>query len=158
MTPEQMLLIADPRDIPGPLKDQAIRELQKLVYIGESRFPDLTWKARCEETVADLRVTQRELERWRHGAPIEGDYVCPFEFELTLGPVVPRPYEVTNASDGRWTLWLNEADDQRCLYGQDGSDIVPEDVDDDDGAPAAAVAALAWAIQRDKRPVHEEDK
>jgi hypothetical protein len=28
-------------------------------------------------------ATERELERWRHGVPIEGDYVCPHELEVT---------------------------------------------------------------------------
>jgi hypothetical protein len=31
-----------------------IQELEKLAYIGEHHFPDLTWKARCAEINADL--------------------------------------------------------------------------------------------------------
>lgn len=33
------------------------------------------WKARCA-------AQARELERWRHGSTIEGDFVCPYEFDL----------------------------------------------------------------------------
>jgi hypothetical protein len=40
-----------------------LREMEKLVYIGEHHFPDLTWKARCEETVVKLREAQAEIER-----------------------------------------------------------------------------------------------
>ena len=38
------------------------------------------------ETIADLTrqlaEANRELERWRHGAQIEGDYVCPDSLAL----------------------------------------------------------------------------
>ena len=33
--------------------------------------------ASLASTRAELEAAARELERWRHGAPIEGDYVCP---------------------------------------------------------------------------------
>lgn len=43
--------------------------LAPLIYIGEHRFPDLTWKSRCEEAVEDLRATHRFLKErdaaWR---------------------------------------------------------------------------------------------
>jgi hypothetical protein len=32
---------------------------------------------------ADLDAANRELERWRHGATIEGDYVCSHQLEAT---------------------------------------------------------------------------
>lgn len=40
-------------------------EALALAYIGEHRFPDATWKARCEETAANLRALRAENERLR---------------------------------------------------------------------------------------------
>jgi hypothetical protein len=39
-----------------------LKETLKLAYIGDHHFPDLTYKARLEETVADLRKVQAALE------------------------------------------------------------------------------------------------
>ena len=42
-------------------------EAEKLAYIGEHHFPDLTWKARHEETLALARLLERqynELAEW----------------------------------------------------------------------------------------------
>jgi hypothetical protein len=39
----------------------------------------LTWYLR---TQAELAAVNREIERWRHGAPIESDFVCPNELLL----------------------------------------------------------------------------
>ncbi len=36
-----------------------------------------------DEALAKLAATQHELERWRHGQQIEGDYVCPDSLRLT---------------------------------------------------------------------------
>lgn len=44
-----------------------------------------------------LSSSTRELERWRHGVPIEGDYVCPDSLELT--ETKRRLGEVTAARD-----------------------------------------------------------
>jgi hypothetical protein len=37
------------------------------------------------DTITDeqLKATERELERWRHGVQIEGDYVCPDSLRMT---------------------------------------------------------------------------
>jgi hypothetical protein len=35
------------------------------------------------ELIRDLASANRELERWRHNVPIEGDYICPDSLELT---------------------------------------------------------------------------
>lgn len=35
------------------------------------------------DTTAALQGAERERDRWRHGVPIEGDYVCPDSLELT---------------------------------------------------------------------------
>lgn len=35
---------------------------EALAYIGDLRFPDLTWKTRCEELVPDLRAAQARAE------------------------------------------------------------------------------------------------
>jgi len=43
-------------DVAVKERDAALR----LAYIGEHRFPDLSWKARCEEVVQDLRAAQAE--------------------------------------------------------------------------------------------------
>jgi hypothetical protein len=42
-------------------KDAELERLTKLAYIGDHFFPDLTWKARCDELVADLAVLKRSL-------------------------------------------------------------------------------------------------
>lgn len=42
-------------------RDEALR----LAYIGEHRFPDLTWKARAEEAGADLAAARAENARLR---------------------------------------------------------------------------------------------
>jgi chromosome segregation ATPase len=49
-------------------------EALDLAYISDHRFPDLTWKARCEEAVADLRSARAALavaERERDEARAE---------------------------------------------------------------------------------------
>lgn len=42
----------------------------------------------AEKQIASLRAAlaaaERELERWRHGQPVEGDYVCPNELRATI--------------------------------------------------------------------------
>lgn len=40
-------------------------ELEDLAYIGRHHFPDLTWKARCEELRVSLRTAEAELARVR---------------------------------------------------------------------------------------------
>lgn len=40
-----------------------VEALKGLVYIGEHHFPQLTWKARCEEAYSDLRSAREEVER-----------------------------------------------------------------------------------------------
>jgi hypothetical protein len=42
-----------------------IGELEKLAYIGDHHFPDLTWKARAEELVTDLRAANARAEQAR---------------------------------------------------------------------------------------------
>jgi len=34
------------------------------------------------DQAGQIRDLKRELDRWRHGATIEGDFVCPNELEL----------------------------------------------------------------------------
>lgn len=41
---------------------EEVDRLRKLAYLGEHHFPDLTYKARLEETVRDLREAQAQLE------------------------------------------------------------------------------------------------
>lgn len=40
-------------------------------------------RAENERLLRRIETQSREIERWRHGAPIEGDFVCPHELELT---------------------------------------------------------------------------
>ncbi len=42
-----------------------LQEAEKLAYIGEHRFPDLTWKARCEEMQAERDQMAKDLA-WYH--------------------------------------------------------------------------------------------
>lgn len=46
--------------------------LLELAYIGEHRFPDLTWRARCEEAVRDLRAAREQIDK----AQAAFDYGC----------------------------------------------------------------------------------
>lgn len=48
-------------------------ELLKLAYLGEHRFPDLTFKARLEELVPKLRKAERERDEARKTCPLLGD-------------------------------------------------------------------------------------
>jgi hypothetical protein len=55
-------------------RDLAVKRAQGIALV----------KARAEkaererdEAQAEIAAANRELERWRHGQPIEGDYVCP---------------------------------------------------------------------------------
>ncbi len=43
------------------LARQQVTDLEKQVYIGERHFPDLTWKARAEELVVDLRAAEAQV-------------------------------------------------------------------------------------------------
>jgi hypothetical protein len=80
-------------------------------------------------------------------------------------PVVPRGYTVTDASDGRWALWLEELSDQHALMEQHGDGVIPGDSYAcrenrglwDDEIPLAAIRALLWAIEHDQRPPHAGD-
>lgn len=49
-----------------------VDRLRELAYIGEHHFPDLTYKARLEETVRDLRETQAECAELRNYAETVG--------------------------------------------------------------------------------------
>ena len=42
-----------------------VAELEKLAYIGEHHFPDLTWKARCEEAAKRVSELEADREHWR---------------------------------------------------------------------------------------------
>jgi hypothetical protein len=46
-------------------RDAEVARLEKLAYIGDHHFHDLTWKVRCEETVTDLREVTRERDEAR---------------------------------------------------------------------------------------------
>ncbi len=48
------------RSLALPLRAE-VHRLEKLVYLGEHRFDDLTYKARLEETVADLNSLRAQL-------------------------------------------------------------------------------------------------
>jgi hypothetical protein len=40
----------------------ALETATRLAYIGDHHFPDLTWKARCDELAKDLRTAERERD------------------------------------------------------------------------------------------------
>lgn len=42
-----------------------------------------TLRAENVELCREKQAANHELERWRHGRMIEGDYVCPYEFQFT---------------------------------------------------------------------------
>lgn len=58
-------------------KDAEIARLEKLAYIGEHQFEDLTWKARCDELRAQLAADKARITSledylpvvWRDGPP-----------------------------------------------------------------------------------------
>ena len=75
--------------------------------------------ARLRARVAEL---ERELERWRHGQQVEGDYVCPDSLALTeLRRMVRETlediiYAQKNIKDSRWTMAAANLDDiERAL-------------------------------------------
>ena len=41
---------------------ERVATLEKLAYLGDHHFPDATWKARCEETVTDLRAAEARVK------------------------------------------------------------------------------------------------
>ena len=43
----------------------------------------LAAESRAERAEVSLAAAEREQDRWRHGVPIEGDYVCPDSLALT---------------------------------------------------------------------------
>jgi hypothetical protein len=53
-----------------------VEALKGQVYIGEHEFPDLTWKARCEETVSDLRASRAESDYLRAVVQNAADEPC----------------------------------------------------------------------------------
>lgn len=69
------------------------------------------WRAR----VAELEC---ELERWRHGAPVEGDYVCPNEYEAAqakaaLKELKENLHYLFNRYD-HLACYYNECDGEEC--------------------------------------------
>ena len=69
-------------------RDKAEGELHR--FIREHNFGAFeTLRKKCDEAEAvqkkaeaEVAALNRELERWRHGVQIEGDYVCPLSEEV----------------------------------------------------------------------------
>ncbi len=105
-------LIEDPSQCRGAeLRERDEHEQAEYEFLRESRG----WRAlkeRCDEArffyeagraSRDEEVTalERELERWRHGQPIEGDYVCPYELAfIELRRLVGCMRREARAKDG----------------------------------------------------------
>jgi hypothetical protein len=51
--------------------------------IASMRNRNLAMATQLKAAIGEVESAHRELERWRHGVTIEGDYVCPAELELT---------------------------------------------------------------------------
>lgn len=50
-------------------------------------------ESRAAEAVERLNAAERELERWRHGVTVEGDFVCPDSLRLSEAVEVLRRQE-----------------------------------------------------------------
>lgn len=62
---------------------------------------------RITELETQLAAANQELERWRHGATIEGDFVCPHQLEASNLRAELR--EVREAL--RTALWMADGED-----------------------------------------------
>jgi hypothetical protein len=51
--------------------------------IASMRNRNLAMAEQLKAAMEEVDSLHRELERWRHGVTVEGDYVCPAELELT---------------------------------------------------------------------------
>ena len=87
-----------------------------LAYIGEHRFPDLSWKARCEEVVQDLRRAERERDQLReellrlHRLAPTGTYTVslPHEQEIQALRASRDKWAETARKLGEQLEWTNE--------------------------------------------------
>jgi molecular chaperone GrpE (heat shock protein) len=86
-------------------RDEALR----LAYIGEHHFPDLSWKARCEEIVQDLQRADRELAAKAAAAENERDSLLNMVDSLTRalrGLLLSRDASWVGGHD-----WMEAVDD-----------------------------------------------
>ena len=70
---------------------------------------------RFVEVTRDLAAAQAELERWRHGVPVEGDYVCPDSTALSAAQA--REAKLREALEA--VVELFEMDDESNTVGTD---------------------------------------
>lgn len=98
------------------------RDLQKLreeLQASEANAANLCleWNAAIEKAEARAESAVREAERLRHGAAVEGDFVCPdsvraLELETVLREVIPQSmggYPDLFYPPGGWEAWEERA-------------------------------------------------
>jgi len=81
---------------------EALEKAERLAYIGEHHFPDLTWKARCEEAEATTRRLEAELAVANGELAVTTKRLDRIETWLTERGVVPidAPENVGNGTHG----------------------------------------------------------
>ncbi len=103
-------------------RDAGIAELEKQVGKLDEDAADLDsirmrQFAEIEQLKASSAALVRELERWRHGQPIEGDYVCPFALETdrinTVLADTLRPGETLSEAIWRLKRYCADATEER---------------------------------------------
>jgi uncharacterized coiled-coil protein SlyX len=53
-----------------------VAELERLAYLGEHHFPDLTWQARCEELRVRMAELEDKLEEIRRRVADSDKHIC----------------------------------------------------------------------------------
>ena len=100
LTAAERVLDADPFESGGTLAERITQHLRnfdvwfKACKRQDARVAVLERDRQTAETRA--LAAERECDRWRHGQPIEGDYVCPNELKLKAAMAFVEAYDYWN--------------------------------------------------------------
>lgn len=108
---------------------------------------------------ADLAAAEREADRWRHGLPVEGDYVCPTAQERDAA--IARAERAERERDDLRARLLSEADASRASIASLGglvesSAARAEKAEGERDEARAACAAMREAIESDPNWRHHK--
>lgn len=103
-----------------PIDRAALREKARAFWCGRCVTSPGTLESPCEmcgsvsgtvlALLDALDAAEREADRWRHGVPVEGDYVCPTSLALDQARADLRAYG-GHRDDCHIAIWMRCADE-----------------------------------------------
>lgn len=96
-------LLGDAREMNRKIGEASRVEVGRLTKERDDEWACAQESARMYRSARDrAEAAERELERWRHGAPVEGDYVCPHEAQLAAQSRVVEAARAVRKTDSKW--------------------------------------------------------